>query len=167
MTPRAGIGHGVPRALHQNFDGQVLLAHAMGLSGWMMGAENKQGATMNADMPEEPPSTAWLPDAAVKKVTLPSWPKSAAWARLMPDGALEFELYDRDYLESERVDIWRVEARATGLLFAALAQRLGTSVDSAEDFLDALAQAFTSWTALKDWLLKGPWPVRHHVDPWP
>ena len=70
----------------------------------------------------------------------------------MYGGVMEFELYDRDYLESERADIWRVEARATGLLFAALAQRLGIAVDSADDFLDALARAFASWTAFKAWL---------------
>jgi hypothetical protein len=73
----------------------------------------------------------------------------------MPDGALEFELYDRDYLESEWADIWRVEAAEVGLLCAALAQRLGESVDSADDFLDRLAQAFASWTSFKPWLLPG------------
>jgi hypothetical protein len=129
-----------------------------------------QQLTAPADVPSETmglPRTAGSTHAAVKEVTLPSWPKSTACARLMPDGALEFELYDRDYLKSERADIWRVEATEVGLLCAALAQRLGESVDSADDLLDRLAHAFASWTSFKPWLLDGPWAVRHRVNPWP
>ncbi len=85
----------------------------------------------------------------------------------MPGGTLEFELYDRDYLESERADIWRVEAADVGLLCAALTQRLGEPVDAAGAILDRLPQAFTSWFDLKPWLLNGVWPMHHHVDPWP
>jgi hypothetical protein len=85
---------------------------------------------------------------------------------LHDDGTLVFDLYDRDYLGSDRADMYRVERDVVASLQDAMAHTAGERPATPEALLGAIAQHYPTWDDAYRWLRESGVPFRHEVDPW-
>lgn len=102
----------------------------------------------------------------VRQVEIRAWEKCTAWLRAFSNGSMEFELYDRGFLDSDRADMFGFGANDVILM----ARELGSPIDSpsgtASKLLDAILARFDSWGALMAWVKSiGVSPSRS-FDPW-
>lgn len=110
-----------------------------------------------------PPSPPQRP-ATVAEVGLQARPDVQAQARLLADGALEFELRDAELHGPLWGDVYRVEPACAELMRAELQQRLGRPVDDLRALLLLLPEAFPSWDQLWPWLQGGGWLGGQEAD---
>jgi hypothetical protein len=115
----------------------------------------------------EPTSAADESQRAMDRtITLKSYPYCTATVQLRDDGALVFDLYDRDYLGSGRADTYCVEGAAVALLLEAMARTTGERPATPEALLIAIGRHYPAWADAYRWLSESGVPFTHEIDPW-
>ncbi|MFL9966143.1 hypothetical protein PQR02_35075 [Paraburkholderia sediminicola] len=115
----------------------------------------------------EPMSAETAPEGdPIRTITLKSYPHCTATVQLHDDGTLVFDLYDRDYLGSDRADIYRVARDAVASLHDAMARATGERPATQEALLAAIGQRYPTWDEAYRWLRESGVPFSHEVDPW-
>ena len=104
----------------------------------------------------------------VKKITLDSHQKSTAWGRLMSDGSLEFELYDRDYMGGERADIYHMKPEHVDSFVARLSPLyVAKDIAVGADWFESMPLLFSSWYEFIPWFREQGIQFTHLVDMMP
>ncbi|WP_429346214.1 hypothetical protein [Paraburkholderia sp. Clong3] len=98
-------------------------------------------------------------------ITLKSYPHCTATGQLRDDGALVFDLYDRDYLGSGRADTYCVEGAAVALLHDVMACTTGERPATPEALLIAIGRHYPVWADAYRWLSASGVPFTHETDP--
>lgn len=99
------------------------------------------------------------------------WDKTAAWARLTPEGALELELYDYSeeaerWMGNDVAWIWRVAPADLPAARQAIARIAPRALAGDEALLAALAEDFPHVHAVRDCLRQSGVPLAEKFDSW-
>lgn len=92
--------------------------------------------------------------------------KATGWVRLLEDGDLEFELYDREYQDSDWATMYRVAANQLPFLFTAMTQSTGDNVDTPGELLAAIERHYPNWDEAFSWLSTSGVKFTRTDDPW-
>ncbi|MBC8752269.1 MULTISPECIES: hypothetical protein [Paraburkholderia] len=115
---------------------------------------------------EHTPADGESQRATDRTITLKSYPHCTATVQLRDDGALVFDLYDRDYLGSGRADTYCVEGAGVALLHDVMAHTTGERPATPEALLIAIGQHYPVWADAYRWLSESGVPFTHETDPW-
>ncbi|CAB3795083.1 hypothetical protein [Pararobbsia alpina] len=128
---------------------QVTVAHA-----------TDPGDAVNSSASDRPPPVE------LRSISLTSYPHCTATVKSEDDGGLLFDLYDRDYLGSDRADMYRVAPEALPGLYLAMTQTTGDSPGTPAKLLASIGRHYPAWDDAFSWLKNSGVPFTHEVDPW-